>query len=249
MSPEPAPLPTALSRLLAAYGPTPGIADEMIDVGGQIRPVWRPFLETFAALEPDDIALRIARGDQYLRDAGVYYRGSDGDGPAERDWPLSHVPVHIAAAEWRTIAAAIAERAEVLEAVAADLYGPGTLVREGLLPAELVAQNPAWLRPLVGHPPPGGHFLNFCAFEIGRSPDGSWFVLGDRTEAPSGAGFALETRVATMRSFAEPFRHEHVHRVSGFFDAFRQALNAARPSAGRAAILTPGPGAETYFEH
>ncbi len=131
-----------------------------------------------------------------------------------------------------------------------DLYGPGDLVRSGMLPTELVAGNPAWLRPMVGINPPSGHFLNFVAFELGRNPDGSWFVLGDRTEAPSGAGFALENRVATMRAFSDPFPHGTIHRLAHFFREFRDEMQGAdgHPDS-RAAILTAGLGTETYFEH
>ncbi len=107
----------------------------------------------------------------------------------------------------------------------ADLYGPGRLVADGLLPPHLVARNPEWLRPLVGLTPRSGHFLHVLAFEVGRSPDGSWFVLGDRTQAPSGAGFALENRIATSRVFSDYFATANVERLAGFFRNFRDALN------------------------
>ncbi|ETX30083.1 circularly permuted type 2 ATP-grasp protein [Roseivivax isoporae] len=239
-----------VAALIADYAVPPGVADEMIGPDGRVRAVWQPFLDRFARLSPEDVARRFARGDRYLRDAGVFFRQYRDDGPAERDWPLSHVPVLLPESEWTDISAALVERAELLERVVADLYGPGDLVRDGFLPPELVAQNPAWLRPMVGARPPSGHYLHFVAFELGRSPDGSWFVLGDRTEAPSGAGFALENRVATMRAFSDPFEHGTIHRLAGFFRSFRSALQRSAASLeGRMAILTPGLGTETYFEH
>ncbi len=88
----------------------------------------------------------------------------------------------------------------------------------------LIAASREWLRPLVGIAPRGGHFLHFIAFEIGRGPDGTWWVLGDRTQAPSGAGFALENRVATARVFSDLYAEAHVHRLAGFFRTFRDAL-------------------------
>lgn len=232
------------------YAPLPGAADEMIGAGGAMRPVWQPFAAALAALAPDDRAARFARGAQYLRDAGVFYRQYGEGGSAERDWPLSPVPVVIAEAEWQGIEAALVQRADLLESVMADLYGPGRLVADGTLPAALVAQNPEWLRPLVGIAPRGGHFLHFIAMDIARGPDGNWFVLGDRTQAPSGAGFALENRVATSRVLPELFQRSHVHRLAGFFRAFRDALEPLKTSAdGRIGVLTPGPLNDTYFEH
>ncbi|MEM9727955.1 MAG: circularly permuted type 2 ATP-grasp protein, partial [Myxococcota bacterium] len=245
----PHPTPEPLASLLSEYPRPAALPDEMIAPDGTVRPVWQPMLGHLAALQADGIGRRFARADKYLRDAGVFYRGYEAEGPSERDWPLSHIPVLLGEAEWAEIAAGIRQRAEVLEAVATDLYGPMKLIKAGMLPPDLIAQNPAWLRPLVGVRPRGGHFLNFLAFEIGRSRQGSWFVLGDRTEAPAGMGFALENRVATLLAFPD-FPHDRLHRLAGFFRGFREALAAlSSPDSGRPAILTPGPMAEGYFEH
>nr|WP_136683700.1 circularly permuted type 2 ATP-grasp protein [Rhodobacter xinxiangensis] len=211
--------------------------------GGEVRPLWRGFARHLAGLSPDERAQRFARGDQYLRDAGVFFRQYDGAGSDERDWPLSHVPVLVDEGEWDALAAGLAQRADLLEAVMADLYGPARLVTEGHIPASLIAQSPEWLRPMVGVPPRGGHHLHLLAFDVGRGADGGWWVLGDRTQAPSGAGFALENRVATARTFSDFYAEAHVHRLAGFFRSFRGALE------GNAAILTPGPLTDTYYEH
>ena len=240
------PVPPAI---LAGYAPQPGVADELFDASGAMRPVWEPFIAQLAGLAPEDIAVRFARGEQYLRDAGVYFRLYSGGPAQEREWPLSHVPVLIADAEWDAICAGLTQRAELLERVMADLYGPGHLVRDGHLPAELVAQNPQWLRPLVGVVPRSGHWLHHLAFEIGRSPDGSFFVLGDRAQAPSGSGFALENRMATTRIFSDPFPRANVRRLAGFFRAFREAMEDQAGPGRRMAILTPGPNNDTYYEH
>lgn len=237
------------STLLAGYAPQPGVADEVFDAQGQMRPVWSEFIAQLAALTPEEVEARFARGDQYLRDAGVYFRLYSGGPVQDREWPLSHVPVLISEQEWAVICDGLTQRADLLEQVMADLYGPGQLVADGDLPAELVAGNPQWLRPLVGVRPRSGHWLHHLAFEIGRSPDGSFLVLGDRAQAPSGSGFALENRMATTRIFSEPFQRTHIHRLAGFFRAFSAAMDQlAGPGRGKA-ILTPGPNNDTYYEH
>lgn len=239
-----------VARLIADYRPPPGAADELLDRKGRIRPVWREFVHDFARLSRDEVARRFARGDQYLRDAGVFYRQYGATGSTEREWPLAHVPVLIESAEWADIARGLIQRADLLEAVVADLYGENRLVAEGHLPAELIAASSEWLRPMVGLKPRDGRFLHFISFEIGRGPDGTWWVLGDRTEAPSGAGFALENRVATSRVYSDVYSEAKVERLAGFFRDFRDALQAMSDEPGaRVAILTPGPLNETYFEH
>lgn len=243
-------LPSPLPPILADYRTMPGVSDELLDAQGRIRPVWRGLIAHMSGLAPEELARRFGRGDQYLRDAGVFFRQYDAGISTERAWPLSHIPVLIEETEWQGIEAGLIQRADLLESVMADLYGPNRLVADGYLPPALVAGNPEWLRPMVGVAPRGGHHLHFVAFEIGRGPDGTWWVLGDRTQAPSGAGFALENRVATARVFSEIYADAQVHRLAGFFRTFRDALHDLRSETEtRIGILTPGPLNETYFEH
>ncbi len=236
--------------LLKAYRPFPEVSDELLDPEGKVRPVWRPFLDHLSSLTPEEISERFARGNQYLNDAGVYFRQYGQDGANEREWPLSHIPVVIGEDDWQDITEGLIQRAELLEQVVSDLYGGNRLVADGYLPATLIAKSPEWQRPLVGITPKSGHFLHFLSFEIGRGPDGTWWVLSDRAQAPSGAGFALENRVATGRVFNEFFAKAHVHRLAGFFRRFRDHLVELRGETdSRVSILTPGPLNDTYFEH
>jgi uncharacterized circularly permuted ATP-grasp superfamily protein/uncharacterized alpha-E superfamily protein len=236
--------------IAADYTLLSGIPDEMKDAEGKIRPGWTDLLAGFDELGPEGLTDRFERADQYLRDAGVFYRKYDGAAGKERAWPLAHVPLIIDETEWAHITRGLVQRAEVLEKLLADIYGDNQLVARGVLPPELIARNPEFLRPVVGIKPASGHHLHFCAFELGRGPDGGWWVLGDRTQAPSGAGFALENRVATTRALSDIYSRMHVHRLAGFFRDFRDALNGeARKNDGRVGILTPGQHNETYFEH
>lgn len=244
---QPRPQPEGL---VAGYRPLQGVPDEMLDADGTLRPLWRRFVGRLEALGPDELVRRFGRADQYLRDAGVFYRVYDKAGANEREWPLSHLPVLIAEDEWAEISTGLIQRANLFEAIVADIYGENSLVAKGLLPASLIAASPEYLRPLSGIVPADGNFLHFCAFELGRGPDGAWWVLGDRMQAPSGAGFALENRVATTRALSDIYGDMHVHRLAAFFRRFRDALvHTAEGAGGRAAILTPGPLNETYFEH
>jgi uncharacterized circularly permuted ATP-grasp superfamily protein/uncharacterized alpha-E superfamily protein len=236
--------------LLDAYHPLPGVPDEMVAADGTVRPVWRDFIAELDGLGPEELEKRFARADQYLRDAGVYYRVYDEPGANEREWPLAHVPLLIDETEWEQISEGLIQRADLYETILGDIYGEGDLVARGLLPPSLIASSPEYLLPMIGVKPAGGYFLHVCAFELGRGPDGNWWVLGDRTQAPSGAGFALENRVATTRALADVYGDMHVHRLAGFFRRFRDALIASVDDPeGRVAIMTPGPLNETYYEH
>ncbi|MGV8955592.1 MAG: circularly permuted type 2 ATP-grasp protein [Cypionkella sp.] len=237
------------SSLFDGYQPLSGVPDELVDASGVMRPAWADLIAHMSALSPEGLAEAIARGEQHLADAGVFFRNQGDLEVASRDWPFSAVPVLLPESEWQEIEAGLVQRADLLERVVADLYGANTLIADGHLPASLIAENPEWLHPMVGVTPQSGHFLHFVAFEIGRGPDGRWWVLSDRTDAPSGAGFALENRVATTRVFPELYQQANVHRLAGFFRSFRDELERFRQNpAARGAILTPGPLTDTYYE-
>ena len=245
-----APQTSSPEQFVAGYRPLPGIFDEMMDADGRVRPHWQPFLSMLAALGAEEISRRFAAADRYLHDSGVFYRVYEDPAGAERPWPLSHVPLLIEPAEWHALEAGLIQRAELLETVLADVYGPAQLVRDGRLPAALIAGNPEFLRPLVGVAPPGGAHLRFYAVDVGRGADGRWWVLGDRTQAPSGAGYALENRLALSRAMPDIYRATHVERLAPFFQAFQRELTSLnRHDDTRVCLLTPGPMNETYFEH
>src|SRR5712664_2321319 len=230
------------------YVRLPGIPDEFIAPDGAPRAVWSRFFDAFATLSPGEIERRFGSADRHLREAGVTYR-APGE-TADRLWPLSHLPLLIDEADWQQLTAGIVQRAELLELVLSDLYGEGRLVAEGAIPAAAIAGSTEYLRSVCGIEPPGGRYLNLYAADVGRGPDGRWWVLGDRTQAPSGAGYALENRLVLSRAFTTLYKSMNVERVAPFFEAFRDALRAsADRDEPRIGLLTPGAFSETYFEH
>ncbi len=249
--PQPLARDQAGHNLRAAYAEQgAALNDEMLFPDGTVKPVWAPFFEHLSRLSPEDLGTRFSRGDQYLRDAGVLFRQYDETLSTEREWPLSHIPVIIGEDEWQVISDGLIERANLLEAILQDFYGDNTLVSSGQLPAKLLSQNPAWLRPMVGVGKQGAHLLNALSFEIGRGPNGKWWVISDLIEAPSTAGFAVENRIAMTRVFPNFFSGANVHRLAGYFQAFQQTLMDIRGrTSGEIALLSPGPMNQNYAEH
>ncbi|WP_020178714.1 circularly permuted type 2 ATP-grasp protein [Methylopila sp. M107] len=238
---------------LDGYGPSAGVHDEMLAPDGSVRPHYRQMIAALARMSEAERTRRSASAAQYLREAGVYYRVYGGPEKSEqtRSWPLGEPPLIIARDEWERLVAGLTQRAGFLEKLIADFYGDRRLLTDGVLPAAILGRNPEFLRPLADQAKSGQPLLRFIAVDLGRGPDGRWWVLGDRTQAPSGAGFALENRVATARAFPDLIRDMKVQRLAGFFRRFRESLNAMidPKDRGRIGLLTPGPANETYFEH
>jgi uncharacterized circularly permuted ATP-grasp superfamily protein/uncharacterized alpha-E superfamily protein len=236
-----------LSDWLRSYRPLHGTPDELLDVMGRPRQHWLSFLGEFAEYTNLEARSRFELATRRIRDTGVTYRVYGED--RERPWPLSPLPLILDKKEWARIAEGVEQRANLMEAVLQDIYGTGRLVEQGALPAAAFTGSVDYIRAMVGSPPPGGHYLQFYAADIGRGPDGRWWVLDDRTQAPSGAGYALENRLILSRAYPNIYKSMNVDRLAGFFDAFRKGLAAAGQRVQpRICLLTPGPHNETYFE-
>ena len=240
----------AAASLLTTYRPRPGLYDEMMDADGNIRPHWHRLIQSIGQLGADELRGRFERADRYLKRSGVFHRLYDEDPRTERPWPLSHLPLVVSAGDWDTIRAGVLQRAGLLEAVLSDIYGEGRCVREGKLPALLIAGSPEFLRPLHGVPSAGGRHISLYAADVGRDAAGRWWVIRDRTQAPSGMGYALENRIAVSRALGDLYRAYEIERLAPFFEAFRTRLAAYRqPGDAGICLLTPGPLNEAYFEH
>lgn len=243
------PLPgfSELDEIVAQYRPLPGVPDEFIGPDGKPKAAWLTFIARLIELGHEEIQRRFAVADRQIRDTGMSYRAYGDE--AEKSWPIGHLPLLIEPDDWREIAAGVAQRADLLERVLQDIYGEGRLIADGLIPAAAVAGCPDYLQPLNGVLKPGEPYLHIYAAELGRGPDGKWWVLGDRTQAPSGSGYALANRLVLSRTFPTLYRDMNVERLAPFFDAFRAGLTArAGRSDPRICLLTPGSYNETYFE-
>jgi uncharacterized circularly permuted ATP-grasp superfamily protein/uncharacterized alpha-E superfamily protein len=226
------------------------VYDELAFDGKTVRPHWAPFIDSLQAIGADELRHRWERAERRIRENGITYNIYTDPQGANRPWSIDPVPLLVPSEEWRFIEAGIIQRAELLSILLEDIYGPRRLIASGDLPAALLFANPAFLRPLSAIPVPKQSALHLLAVDLARSPDGQWWVLADRTQAPSGAGYALENRTLISDVLPDIFAHSNVLRLAPFFRAQREALmGLARSDNPQVVLLTPGPYNETYFEH
>src|SRR5688572_753816 len=234
----------ATTGTFGGYRPATDAYDESTLAPGNPRPHWRNFISSFEKLGREELAGRWENGRRIIREHGVTYNVYGDPQGMDRPWELDMVPLLVPPAEWRLIEAGLTQRAKLFNLILTDLYGPQRLLRDGLIPAALVFANPGFLRSCHGLRVPEEIYLHLHAVDLGRSPDGQWWVLGDRTQAPSGSGYALENRIVLSRILPDEFRDSQVQRLASFFRVQRDTLRQLAPARSdnpNVVLLTSGP--------
>lgn len=218
-----------------------------------LAPLWQAFVRAESDIDGNTLEDLYAQLLREVQDNGISYNVyADSEDP-KRPWALDLFPVLLKADEWRHITAGVQQRMELLEAIMADAYGPQQWVAQGILPAALVQGHPGYIGAMQGAAPVGGRYLHLAAFDLARGPDGHWWLLSQRTQAPSGLGYLLENRALIARLFPRAFAALGVQRLANSYaawlDGVRQRCPLAPGETPHLALLTPGPYNETYFEH
>ena len=234
------------------YATKLGVGDEKVDQDHNAAPYWERLMEAIATLGGEQLELRRREAQRLLRENGVTYNVYGDGQKITRPWRLDPVPLLISNAEWLLIEAGLKQRAELLDLVLKDIYGKQSLLKKGLLPRELVLAHNGFLHACVGAAPNLKRQLTIYSANLARGQNGRMLVLYDRSQAPSGLGYALENRIVMARVLPDIFRETQVHRLSGFLKELRKGLSDIAPhnkEDPRIVILTPGSLNETYFEH
>ncbi|MDD3797982.1 MAG: circularly permuted type 2 ATP-grasp protein [Novosphingobium sp.] len=227
---------------LALYAPDRSRGDIYADAPAAVARKWDSFARAISASSGIEDYLR-----RHVEDLGLGYRLTGDE--QERPWPLNPMPVIIGADEWQRLEDGLIQRAELLERVIADIYGPQRLVTDGHLPAPVVTGSRDFTRKMVGVPPPAGRYLHVYGVDLARGPTGEWRVLADRVRLSFGIGYALENRIALSRGTGSLLPSIGARRLADFFDAMRRGIasTCAREDP-RIALLTPGRFNQAYPE-
>jgi uncharacterized circularly permuted ATP-grasp superfamily protein/uncharacterized alpha-E superfamily protein len=225
--------------------------DELLDGSGAVRAHWQPLIDRLVSDGAEGVRRGVDLTRRLIIENGVTYNVYADSQGRDRPWVLDPLPLLLTAAEWREIELGVIQRARLFDALLADLYGAQRLLADGTVPAELPFGHPNFLWPCHGITAAGGSRLHVYAVDISRSADGRWWALADRTQTPSGPGYALENRQILSRVFPDLLRDLGVRSLGGFFGALRENLLRLKhdDEAPLAVVLTPGSFNETYFEH
>ena len=236
------------SQVLSTYQPSAAGFDEAVDSEGHLREHWAALLGDLDALGRTGLHDRHIKLQRILRDDGATYKTYSNQ---QQSWDLDPVPLVLTNESWQAVEQGLVQRAEVFNRLFKDIYGQQDLIRQGVIPPEAIFAHPGFLRPCYGLGIADDHALLLHGVDMIRTKDRSICVVGDRTQSPSGAGYALENRTVMTRVFPNLFRDNQVHRLAMFFQTLRHKLNELSPNSDlpNIVVLTPGSISESYFEH
>ncbi|WP_404418088.1 circularly permuted type 2 ATP-grasp protein [Marinospirillum sp.] len=242
----------ALQQLLQNY-PDARQHDELINEQGEFRAHWQPVLDELAELGQEGLRHCSEATQDLLHENGVTFNVYEDEEGQLRSWQLDPLPFVISTDEWEKLEQGLIQRSRLLEALVDDLYGERRVIHEGILPPELVYTHPAWLFSAAGHQAIRERpWILLHGTDITRDHQGEWRIMGDWTQAPSGAGYALENRVLLARALPNLYRDAPLRRLASFLQAQHRCLaELARKHRDNPNIvlLTPGQGSPGYFEH
>ncbi|MFN8038240.1 MAG: circularly permuted type 2 ATP-grasp protein [Acidimicrobiales bacterium] len=230
---------------------TNGFFDELVEEG---RP--RQGLAGFAAflerLGVDDLRARQEAAELAIRAMGITFTVYEDGTNIDRSWPFDVLPRIITAQEWASTVAGLEQRLVALNAFIGDIYGDQRIVRDGIFPAELLADSRNFRPECVGVEPPLGVWAHICGSDLVRDADGRFYVLEDNLRVPSGVSYMLENRLVTKRVFPELFRDLDILPVDDYPHRLFDLLASLSPRPGErptVVVLTPGIYNSAYFEH
>lgn len=226
--------------------------DEMTTNEGKIAPSWDALARHYSFLGPERMEQYHQEVAKQLRENGVTYNVyGDPDG-MNRSWQLDPIPMVFGNQDWSVIEKGLLQRTELLNEILKDLYGSRKLIKDGFIPFELIYNHKGFLRQVDKIKIDGNQQLITYSADLARGPDGKMWVLHDRTDAPSGAGYTLENRLAMTRVFPDMIRENQVRKIASFYQAFKNTLvhlSSRNRENPRIVMLSPGHSNETFFEH
>ncbi|MFN0196692.1 MAG: circularly permuted type 2 ATP-grasp protein [Planctomycetaceae bacterium] len=224
--------------------------DEAFQLSGLPRAHWSSFLRSLDAIGWAELSRRHEESTRQLKENGITYHPVGDLTAVTRPWELDPIPLLIDGNSWNQLSQGLKQRARLLNLILADLYGKQRLLSRGLIPPQLVFAHPGFQR-AYHQQQQDERYLYFYSADITRTENGQWRVLGDRTEAPSGAGYALENRIAISRMLPNLIHDCQVSRLASYFLAVRETLQRLAPryrDNPRVVLLSQGAHRTSYLE-
>jgi uncharacterized circularly permuted ATP-grasp superfamily protein len=231
---------------------TEGFFDEMFEADGSVRPHYQMLRDRFEAMEPGEFERKCALAERASLSQGITFTVYSGDEGTERIFPFDLIPRIVPAKEWDHIERGLAQRLTALNMFLHDIYHDQRIIKEKIIPAELIHSAKHFRPEFMGFDVPGNIYIHVCGTDLIRDNDGQYLVLEDNGRCPSGVSYLLENRQAMKRVFPRLFSRYSVRPVDRYPQELLSVLRHIAPGGNpdpSIVVLTPGIFNSAYFEH
>jgi uncharacterized circularly permuted ATP-grasp superfamily protein len=231
---------------------TGGFFDEMFEAPGRPRDGAAVLAQRLAALGGEELVRRQRTAESALYAMGITFNVYGHDAGAEKIFPFDVVPRVVPADEWSSIERGLVQRITALNLFIHDVYHDQKILKDGVVPRELIESAPSYLTPCKGLTPPKGIYCHVVGTDLVRDGDGKFYVLEDNLRCPSGVSYVLENRQIMKRTLPQAFEASRVCAVDEYPGRLLATLRHLAPSAiarPTTVVLTPGRYNSAYFEH
>ena len=231
---------------------TEGFYDELFSADNTPRAFAQPLIERLQSLPKNEIKRRQAAAEAALLELGITFTVYGEKKGTERIFPFDIIPRIVSAADWQQIESGLTQRIQALNLFIGDIYGDQKILKDNILPSELVLSGASYRKECTGLKPPRGVWAHITGTDLVRSDDGQMYVLEDNMRCPSGVSYVLENRQMLKRTFPVVFNTLQVRPVDDCPNKlFEPLASIAAPQSSRPtiALLTPGIYNSAYFEH
>ena len=242
----------AARPLFESYTPLEGAYDEVFQADGRVRRQARRAIELLEGIGAREFRARQQLAESTFLKIGIAFSVSSDSQGSERIFPFDPIPRLIAAPDWTKLQAGLEQRVRALNAFLTDIYGEQRILREKVVPEDLVLGADGYRPQMRGIVPPKGVHIHIAGIDLIRAPDGEFLVLEDNVRTPSGVSYVLENRQVMKKVFPKVFADAHVMGVDEYPIRLRNALASVGPAPDdedATVVLTPGPFNSAYFEH
>jgi len=238
--------------IFSSYQKNAQLYDEIFDDQNHVRPIYKKIFDLYSDHSVNDFTSLNEKAKASFFNQGITFQVYSDERAQEKIFPFDLFPRIIGNKEWKTIEKGVFQRSKALNEFIWDLYHEKNIIKEGIVPLDLISSSANYLRQMIDLDPPGGIYNHISGTDLIRHSDGKYYVLEDNIRCPSGVSYVISNRNALKRALFGVFNHYQIHSVTNYAENLLEIMETVKPhgvDVPNCVLITPGIYNSAYYEH